>query len=60
MMVAGYRREGSQVLFPCPVRSDGQPDEEARMSVDDRKPVILLTFANDRLDGVRYLRNLTE
>jgi hypothetical protein len=30
------------------------------MSVDDRKPVILLTFANDRLDGVRYLRNLPE
>ena len=30
------------------------------MSVDDRKPVILLTFANDRLDGVSYLRNLPE
>ena len=30
------------------------------MSVDGRKPVILLTFANDRLDGVRYLRNLPE
>ena len=30
------------------------------MSVDGSKPVILLTFANDRLDGVSYLRNLPE
>ena len=30
------------------------------MSVDGRKPVILLTFANDRLEGVGYLRNLPE
>ena len=30
------------------------------MSVDDRKPVILFMFANDRLEGVGYLRNLPE
>ena len=30
------------------------------MSVDGRKPVILLTFANDRVDGVSYLRNLPD
>ena len=30
------------------------------MSVDGCKPVILLTFANDRLEGVGYLRNLPE
>ena len=30
------------------------------MSVDGCKPVILLTFANDRLEGASYLRNLPE
>jgi WD40 repeat protein len=30
------------------------------MSVDDRRPVIFLAFANDREDSARYLRNLPE
>lgn len=30
------------------------------MSIEAKKPVVYLAFANDRDDRVRYLRNLAE
>jgi hypothetical protein len=50
-----YAREAIQL-----VRTGSGFDAGEQMGVDNSRPIIFAAFANDRVEGTRYLRNLAE